>query len=48
MPTEFLTADQEHAYGHYVGSPSTQQLSRYFHLDDADLERLNQARVRGP
>jgi len=28
MPTEFLTDDQEQAYGHYVGSPSTQQLAR--------------------
>jgi len=44
MPTEFLTAEQEQAYGHYVGTPSTPQLSRYFHLDDADVERLNQRR----
>src|SRR6266540_2429299 len=44
MPTEFLTDDQEQAYGHYLGPPSTQQLSRYFHLDDADRERVNERR----
>ena len=44
MPIEFLRAEQEQAYGRYVGPPSTQQLSRYFHLDDADVERLNQRR----
>src|SRR6266498_3603829 len=44
MLTEFLTDEQEQAYGHYVGPPSTQQLSRYFHLDDADRERVNERR----
>src|SRR5215469_823189 len=41
MPTEFLTEAQEQAYGHFVGPPSNQQLSRYFHLDDADRERID-------
>src|SRR5436189_6174025 len=41
VPGEFLTDAQEQAYGHFVGPPSNQQLSRYFHLDDADRERVN-------
>src|SRR5438128_753956 len=41
MPGEFLTDAQEQAYGHFVGPPTNQQLSRYFHLDDADRERVN-------
>ena len=44
MPIEFLTDEQEQAYGDYLGPPSTQQLSRYFHLDDADRERVNERR----
>jgi hypothetical protein len=44
MPGEFLTDAQEQEYGHFVGSPSNQQLSGYFHLDDADRELVN---VRG-
>ena len=46
MPGEFLTDAQEQAYGHFVGLPSNEQLSRYFHLDDADRERVNVR--RGP
>jgi Domain of unknown function (DUF4158) len=44
MPTEFLSDDQEQAYGHYVRPPSAQQLARFCHLDDADRERVNERR----
>jgi Domain of unknown function (DUF4158) len=47
MPTEFLTDEQEQAYGDYLGPPATRQLSRYFHLDDADRERVNDRRGAG-
>src|SRR2546427_11610016 len=47
MPTEFLSDELEQAYGDYIGPPSTQQLSRYFHLDDADRERVNDRRGAG-
>jgi hypothetical protein len=40
MPAEFLTEAQKQVYGHFVGPPSNQQLSRYFHLDDAERERV--------
>jgi hypothetical protein len=44
MPAEFLTDAQEQAYGHFVGPPSHQQLSRYFHLDAADRELVDARR----
>src|SRR5215472_9926082 len=46
MPTEFLSADQEQAFGHFAGPPTTQQLTAYFHLDDADHELIDLR--RGP
>lgn len=46
MSADFLTDSQIQNYGRYAAEPNEVQLARYFHLDERDLDFVNQRRSR--
>lgn len=44
MASTFLTDEPRHRFGRFVGEPASDQLSRYFHLDDSDRKLINHHR----
>ena len=44
MPVSVLSNEQRENYGCYTGAPSSLDIARYFHLDDADHSLIAQKR----
>ena len=44
MPISFLTPSQRETYGRYAAPPTPDQLSRFFHLSDDDLQEIRSCR----
>ncbi len=44
MPVNFLSKSQKEQFGQYIGTPTEQELSRYFHLDDTDITLISTKR----
>jgi len=44
VPVDFLSADQQAAYGRYSEPPSAAQLERFFHFDDRDRALIDRRR----
>lgn len=46
LPADFLNVDQRASYGQFSGEPNDIQLARFFLLDEADMEFINNRRGR--
>ena len=44
MPVSFLSKEQYENYGRYTATPSSNDLARYFHLNDTDIALILQKR----